>query len=116
MAKIKVGDTYVAYSAEASAAVVADSPRDTTRAAGDIVVDINRTTTDPTHYPLVLVSYQIVCTQYKDAAKADMVKAWMTWVVSADGQKAAAANAGSAPISDALRADEMTAISAISAG
>lgn len=116
VAKIKVGDTYVAYSAEASAAVVADSPRDTTRAAGDIVVDVNRTTTDPTHYPLVLVSYQIVCTQYKDAAKADMVKAWMTWVVSADGQKAAAANAGSAPISDALRADEMTAISAISAG
>jgi phosphate transport system substrate-binding protein len=116
VAKIKVGDTYVAYSAEASAKVVADSPRDTTRAAGDIVVDINRTTTDPTHYPLVLVSYQIVCTQYKDAAKADMVKSWMTWVVSADGQKAAAANAGSAPISDALRADEMKAISTISAG
>lgn len=116
VAKIKVGDTYVAYSAEAAAKVVADSPRDDTRAAGDIVVDINRKTTDPTHYPIVLLSYQIACTTYSDQAKADMVKAWLTWVSSADGQKAGSDASGSAPISDALRADIQTSIDMISAG
>ncbi len=78
--------------------MVADSPRDTSRAAGDIVVNINRKTTDPTHYPIVLLSYQIACTSYPDQAKADMVKAWLTWVSSADGQKAGSACLG-------LRAD-----------
>ena len=116
VAKVKVGDTYVAYTAEAAANVVADSPRDTSRAAGDIVVNINRKTTDPTHYPIVLLSYQIACTSYPDQAKADMVKAWLTWVSSADGQKAGSAASGSAPISDALRADIQKSIDMISAG
>lgn len=116
VAKVKVGDQYVAYSAEGAAAVVADSPRDDTRAAGDIVVKINRKTTDPSHYPLVLLSYQIACTSYSDAAKADMVKQWLTWVSSADGQTAGSAASGSAPISDALRADIQKTIDMISAG
>lgn len=116
VAKVKVGDQYVAYSAEGAAAVVADSPRDDTRAEGDIVVKINRKTTDPSHYPLVLLSYQIACTSYADAAKADMVKQWLTWVSSADGQTAGSAASGSAPISDALRADIQKTIDMISAG
>lgn len=116
VAKVKVGDQYVAYSAEGAAAVVADSPRDTSRAEGDIVVDINRKTTDPSHYPLVLLSYQIACTSYSDAGKADMVKQWLTWVSSADGQKAGSEASGSAPISDALRADIQKTIDMISAG
>ncbi|MDO8106624.1 phosphate ABC transporter substrate-binding protein PstS [Isoptericola sp. b441] len=116
VAKVKVGDTYVAYTADAAAAVVADSPRDTSRAAGDIVVNIDRKTTDPTHYPIVLLSYQIACTSYQDQATADKVKAWLTWVSSSEGQQAGSQASGSAPISDALRADIQKSIDMISAG
>jgi phosphate transport system substrate-binding protein len=64
-------------------------------------------------YPIVLVSYHIVCMQYADAAKADLVKAFMEYVGSAEGQDAAAAAAGSAPISDALRGQLSDVISQI---
>ena len=51
----------------------------------------------------MLVSYHIGCVQYDDQAKADAVKAFETYVISEEGQKAAADAAGSAPISDDLR-------------
>jgi phosphate transport system substrate-binding protein len=45
----------------------------------------------------MLTSYLIACPSY-DAAKAKLVKGFLTYVVSDEGQKAAADNAGSAPI------------------
>ncbi len=50
---------------------------------------IDRTTTEAGAYPLVLVSYVIACPTYKDAKTADLVKGYLTYVVSADGQAAA---------------------------
>ena len=50
-------------------------------------------------YPIALVSYHIVCLQYADQAKADLVKSFMAYVGSTEGQDAAAAAAGSAPLS-----------------
>jgi phosphate transport system substrate-binding protein len=101
-AKIKVGDTFVELSAAAAAAVVADSPLVEGRDANDLAVKLDRTTTDPTHYPLLLVSYSIVCTEYADAAQGALVKAYVSYITSADGQKVAADAAGSAPLSDDL--------------
>lgn len=115
VAKIKVGDEYVAPSAEGAAAVVADSPRDDSRSANDIVVKLDRATTDPTHYPLVLVSYQVVCSQYDSEDDADLVKAFVGYVASAEGQQAAVGAAGNAPISDALRSDIQAALDSIKA-
>jgi phosphate transport system substrate-binding protein len=102
--KIKVGDEFVAPSAEAAAAVVAESPAVDGRAADDLAVALDRKTTDPSHYPLVLVSYAIVCNSYADAAQGELVKAYVGYIASADGQKAAAEAAGSAPLSDELAA------------
>jgi phosphate transport system substrate-binding protein len=44
------------------------------------------------------LSYLIACPTYADAKEADLVKAYLAYTVSDDGQKAAADNAGSAPL------------------
>ena len=77
--------------------------------------DLDRTTTEAGAYPIVLVSYAMACTKYDDAAQAALVKAYLNYVISADGQAAAASNAGSAPISDAVRAKIQPAVDAIAA-
>ena len=110
---VGVGSAFVDYTPEAAAAVVESSPRDDTREEGDIVIKIARDTTSAEEYPVVLVSYTLACTKYADAAKGELVKAFLTYVASEAGQEAAAKNAGSAPISDALRTDVQASIDAI---
>ena len=61
-------------------------------------------------------SYHVACATYGDQQTADNVKALLSYVVSEEGQQAAADAAGSAPISQAARGNAMTAIDAISAG
>ncbi len=99
-AKIKVGEQWVGYSPEAAAAVVDASPRAEGRSEHDIVVELDRTTTADGAYPLVLISYSLACTSYEDPADAELVKAFLGYVASAEGQEAAASAAGAAPISD----------------
>ncbi|MHC5797573.1 phosphate ABC transporter substrate-binding protein PstS [Lacisediminihabitans sp. FW035] len=54
--------------------------------------------TEKSAYPIPLVSYQIVCKTFKDAAQAKLTKAYVGYIASDEGQKIAAKNAGSAPI------------------
>jgi len=61
----------------------------------------------------VLVSYHIGCVQYDDQAKADAVQAFESYVISEDGQQAAAKNAGSSPITDDARSAAQTVVDAI---
>ena len=98
-----VGDAYVPFSPEAAAALVDVSPRAEGRPATSLVVDLDRTSTAPGTYPLVLVSYTLACTAYDDAAQAELVAAFLTYVASEAGQATAASAAGSAPISPTLR-------------
>jgi phosphate transport system substrate-binding protein len=102
VASIKVGDAYVAPSAEASAKAVDLSKRVSGRAANDMAVDIDRTITEAGAYPLVLTSYVIACPTYADKAKAALVKSYLGYLLSSDGQNAAAKTAGSAPLSSSL--------------
>ena len=104
IAKIKVGDEFVTYTPEAAALVVAESPLVEGRADGDLAFALDRKTTDPSHYPLVLVSYSIVCTEYADAAQGELVKAYISYITSAEGQAVAADAAGAAPLSEDLQA------------
>jgi len=108
-----VGSDFVAPTADAAAKTVDVSPRDDSRAEGDIVIEVDRTTTEAGAYPAILVSYLAVCDTYDSQEKADLVKAYATYVAG-DGQAQAATAAGSAPISDALRTDVLAAIDAIS--
>ena len=116
IAKVKVGSSFVAPSAKGAAAAVANSPRVSGRGENDLAVQINRTTTSADEYPVVLVSYHIGCVTQKDKATADNLKAFESYVVSEEGQQAAAKSAGSSPLTDELRTDAQKAIDAIKAG
>jgi phosphate transport system substrate-binding protein len=113
VAAIKVGDEFVDYTPEAAAAVVAESPAGDTASDTDLVISLDRKTTDPTHYPLVLVSYIITCTEFVDAEVSPVVKAYVQYITSEAGQAEAAASAGAAPLSSDLSAKVATALESI---
>lgn len=113
-AKLLVGDEYVAVSPEAAAAAVDVAEPVEGRAEFDIALNLDRRTTAPGAYPLVLVSYHIFCSTYEDEETANLVKTFGSFVVSAEGQQAAAEAAGSAPISESLSERATEAISTIS--
>lgn len=100
---IKVGDEYVAYSADAAAAVVDVSPRIENRYEHDLAFVLDRTIDKPFAYPMVLVSYLVVCSRYEDKAKGNFVKEFVAYVASAEGQQRAAGATGSAVISSDLQ-------------
>jgi phosphate transport system substrate-binding protein len=102
VASIKAGGSYVAPSAAVASKTAEASPLDATHTGNDVVVKINRTTTDAGTYPITLVSYLIACQQYQDASKAALVKAYAQYVTSAPGQQAAADTAKSAPMTGTL--------------
>jgi len=96
---VKVGDSFTEPTPEAAAKVLDTAKPVSGRAETDIAVDIDRATSEAGVYPIVLASYQIACQKYDDAATADLVKGWLTFVASDEGQTAAADSAGSAPLS-----------------
>ena len=65
-----------------------------------------------TGYPISTVSYAIVCSKYKDAAKGSLVKSYLGYAVTA-GQ-AAADGLGFAPLPSDLAAKALASITAIS--
>jgi phosphate transport system substrate-binding protein len=114
VARIGVGGQFVAPTPEAAAAVVEGSEPLPGRGPYDFALELDRTTAESGQYPIVLVSYHLGCIRYEDQLTADLVADFMSYVVSEEGQAAAAEVAGSAPISDALRAQARTAVDAIS--
>ena len=101
---VGVGDSFVEYSPEAAAKLVDVSERVDGRSEFDLGFELTRDTEEDGVYPIALVSYHIVCLEYDDAETAELVTEFMTYVSSEDGQAASAESAGSAPISDDLRA------------
>ncbi|QAY72228.1 phosphate ABC transporter substrate-binding protein PstS [Agromyces protaetiae] len=108
-----VGGEQVPATAEAAAAAVDASPEATGRAADDLVIDLYHASTEPGVYPLVLVSYLLVCRRYERANEGEIVHAYLEWVASEEAQQIAADAAGSAPISDELRERVLAAIAPI---
>jgi len=106
----------VAPTAEAATKTLAASSLQSGRGATDLAFDVARTPSDPTAYPMIMVSYLVACSQYTDAATGVLAKAYATFVVSDTGQQAAAANAGSAPLSvdPTLSAKVIAAVDTIS--
>jgi phosphate transport system substrate-binding protein len=114
-AAIKVGEEYVGPTPEAAAKIVEASQETDDPGAHVFTYDLNRETTEAGTYPIVLVSYLMACTQYDDAAQGALVKGFVNYVISSEGQQSAAQNAGSAPMSDAVRAKVQPAVDAIAA-
>ncbi len=110
---LKVGDDYVPVSAEGAAIAVDQAEPVEGRPEYDLALNLDRQTTAPGAYPLVLVSYHIYCTTYTDAETAELVRTFGTYVVSDEGQQASAEAAKSAPISESLSERATDAISRI---
>ncbi|MGP9538547.1 phosphate ABC transporter substrate-binding protein PstS [Brachybacterium sp. AOP43-C2-M15] len=115
-AAIQVGEDFVEYSADAAAKAVDVSPREEGREDNDIVVELDRTTTESDVYPIVLISYLALCGSYADSAEGEAVKAYASYIISEEGQQAGLENAGSAPISDELRTEAQAAVDGITVG
>jgi phosphate transport system substrate-binding protein len=115
IADIQVGSDAVAPSADAASKVLDESAVVSGRPATDLAIAVNRTTTTAGVYPIILISYQMVCQVQKDQATADLIKAFERYVVSAAGQQAAASAAGSAPLSTDLATKAQAAIDTITA-
>jgi phosphate transport system substrate-binding protein len=110
---IQVGEEYVSYSAEATAAFLDSASVEEGRTDGDLALELDRTTTAAGVYPIALVSYLIGCVDYEDDNIAALVAAYFEYMASEEGQTEAANEAGSAPISDDLRTRVMDAIALI---
>jgi phosphate transport system substrate-binding protein len=116
VASIKVGNSYVQPTPEAAAAILDESKETNDPGKYVFTYDLKRDTASEGIYPIVLVSYEMACTQYSSAQDAAVLKPFLAYVISAEGQQAAAAAAGSAPITDTLRQKITPAVDAISAG
>lgn len=114
VAAIKVGSEYNQPSAEGAAKVLAVSPRVKGRADVDMAIDVDRTSTESGSYPISLTSYLIACQHY-DAKDADLVKGYLSYVVSTEGQQAAAEAAGSAPLESSLQQQAAAIVDKIAA-
>jgi len=109
VAKIQVGDSFEEPTPEGAAQVVKNSPRAEGNSENNMAVELDRTTTEAGSYPVVLVSYLLACPTYADSEEADLVKGFLSYVISEEGQQAAAEEAGSAPL-DAELSDEAQSI------
>ena len=115
MAKVKVGNTYVAPSAQGATNDFDQSQKDPSLSQGKYVFayKVQRTPTDPSSYPVLLVSYLMGCTKYSSADTTNLVKAYFKYIDSSDGQQAAAQNAGSAPLPPGITSEIQPALNAI---
>ena len=116
VASVQVGEEFNPPSADGAAKVVAISPATEGVPETDMAVDLARDTTESGTYPVILLSYLIACETYADENDAALVKAYLSYAVSAAGQEAANAEAGSAPLDSGLQDKALGLIEGISAG
>lgn len=89
-----------ATSENASKAIAAAKVKGTGK---DLALDLDYTTKAEGAYPLVLVTYEVVCDSGNKPETLDTVKSFLTYTASADGQKVLT-DAGYAPIPEAINA------------
>jgi phosphate transport system substrate-binding protein len=113
-AAVGVAGEFVEFSPEAAGRIIDSSERTGGQSEFDFAIEVNRTPDSADTYPIALVSYHIVCLQYDSQETVDLVKAFMTYVGSDEGQAAAAESAGAAPISPEVQAEILDSIAQIS--
>ncbi|CAM2973610.1 phosphate ABC transporter substrate-binding protein PstS [Actinomyces slackii] len=105
------GEDFVPVSAEAAAATLDASALDEQATDSRVIYSLNHAAAGA--YPIILISYLIARQRYDDPRIAEVVKAYFRYMASQEGQEAAAAEAGCAPISQALRERVLAAIDTI---
>lgn len=113
-AAVEVSGEFLKYSPEAAAKIVDGSAPTKDASERRLTVDLKRDGSIKGAYPIVMVSYLIGCTTYKDAKDATNVKSYFSYIASKEGQEAASkSKGGNAPISDQLRTKVEAAINQI---
>ncbi len=79
----------------------------------DLRLKLDYTTKEAGAYPILLVTYEIVCSKAKDPAKVDLVKAFLKHFSSKETQ-ASLEDIGYAPLPDEVRTKVDAAIAALS--
>ena len=115
-ANIKVGEEYVAPSADAAAKIFEVSPRVDEGSDVNMAFDLDHETEEAGVYPIVLTSYLLACQSYDDEATAANVKGYISYILSDEGQEIGSSEAGSAPLTDSIREDAQSIVDTISAG
>jgi phosphate transport system substrate-binding protein len=82
-------------------------------APGDLTLKLDYATKSPGAYPIVLVTYEIVCITYADPATAALVKSFLGFVASS-GEQAAVHDLGYAALPSTVAQQVLTAIARIS--
>lgn len=80
---------------------------------GDLTLKLDYATKTPGAYPILLVTYEIVCTKYKDAATGALVRSFMNFIASSAEQNAIH-NLGYAALPTAVQAKVQAQIAKIS--
>ncbi|GAB3463699.1 phosphate ABC transporter substrate-binding protein PstS [Streptomonospora sediminis] len=114
-AAIGVGGGFVEVSPDSAARVVGSSPERPGGHRHDHALELDYGTTEPGTYPIVLVTYEIACLRYSSGEDAERVRAFLEYVLSEEGQRAASAETGSAPLPAGLRSKLRDSVAAISA-
>jgi phosphate transport system substrate-binding protein len=96
MAKIDNGGGPVALTAESAGAAVA-AAQVASNGGDDLTLKLDYATKTAGAYPIILVTYEIVCSKYKSAATGAAVKAFLTYTSSDEGQQLLP-TVGSAPL------------------
>ena len=115
-ASIGVGDGFEQPTPEAAAKIFEVSPKAESESDTQLVFDLDYTTEEAGVYPIVLSSYLMACPSYTDKAEGDLVKAYLSYIISDEGQSVAAENAGSAPLPSSVAEEAQAIVDGISVG
>lgn len=118
VAKVGVGEDFVAPTPDAAAKILEVSPPAAGASDTALIFDLDHTTAEAGTYPIVLTSYLIACRAYSgdEAAAGELAKGYLSYIVSEEGQQFGAEEAGSAPLSDDLAAKVRDVVAGISVG
>ena len=79
----------------------------------DLQLKIDYSTNTPGAYPIVLVTYEIVCDKGNPAASLNLLKSFLGYTSSTAGQQVLT-TVGSAPLPDSVRSKVATTVTALS--
>lgn len=112
VAKIDNGAGAVELTADsAGKAIAAATPAGT---GNDLALKLDYATKAAGAYPIVLVTYEIVCSKGSDPAKAALIKAFLGYTSSADGQGAVSGDLGYGTLPEAIATKVTASIAALS--
>ncbi len=100
MAKVDNGGGAVALTAESAGAAV-QAATNASQGGDDLTLKLDYATKTAGAYPIILVTYELVCEKYKDPSIGAAVKSFLTYTSSSAGQNLLT-SVGSAPLPQAV--------------